>query len=114
MMRRRHVVSWSGVILLLLVTSVATAATDQRLVDAAKKADLTTVRALLRQHLDVNASEADGSTALHWAAQQDNLEMAGLLIGAGADVKAATRYGVTPLLLASMNGNAAIIEVLLK
>ena len=37
-----------------------------------------------------------------------------LLIRAGANVKAANRYGVTPLWLACMNGNAAIIEMLLK
>ena len=33
---------------------------------------------------------------------------------AGADVKAANRYGVTPLSLACTNGNAAMIELLLK
>ena len=36
------------------------------------------------------------------------------LIRAGANVKAANRYGVTPLWLASVNGNAAVIEMLLE
>ena len=40
--------------------------------------------------------------------------MADRLIRAGADVKAANRYGVTPLYLAALNGNAAIILKLLK
>ena len=40
--------------------------------------------------------------------------MADRLIRAGADVKAANRYGVTPLSLACINGNAAMIEKLLK
>ena len=36
------------------------------------------------------------------------------LLAAGADAKAANRYGVTPLYLACENANAAIIERLLK
>jgi ankyrin repeat protein len=41
----------------------------------------------LQQKADVNASQADGSTALHWAVHFDDLEMVQLLIGAGANVK---------------------------
>ncbi len=76
--------------------------------------DAKSARSLLAQHVDVNAAEADGSTALHWAAQRDNLEIVNLLIAAGANVKAATRYNITPLSLACTNGNAAIIERLLE
>ena len=36
-----------------------------------------------------------------------------LLIAAGANVKAATRYNITPLSLACTNGNATVIERLL-
>jgi len=115
MMRLPRVGLWSAVVLLLSAAGAAAAgAGDQRLVGAAKDADMAAVRALLQQRVDVNATEADGSTALHWAAQHDLPDMASLLIGAGADVKAATRYGVTPILLASMNGSAAILEALLK
>ena len=61
----------------------------------------------------MNAAQADGMTALHWAAYHDDLETAKLLVAAGADVKAANRYGVTPLSLACTNGNAAMVELLL-
>jgi uncharacterized protein len=44
----------------------------------------------------------------------DDLETVSLLIRRGANVKAANRYGVTPLSLACINGNAALIEILLK
>src|ERR1700704_5182751 len=71
------------------------AASDLRLIDAVKKQDATAVRTLLAQHVAVDAVEADGSTALHWAAQRDNLPLVDLLIAAGANVKAATRYNIT-------------------
>jgi ankyrin repeat protein len=97
----------------LLIAGATAFGADLRLIDAVKKADVKTVRSLISQRLDVNASEADGSTALHWAAQRDNPEIVGLLIAAGANARTATRYNVTPLALACMNGNADIIERLL-
>ena len=60
--------------------------------------DRERIRALLEEPADVNAPQADGMTALHWAALHDDLEMAKPLIGAGARVNAANRYGVTPLI----------------
>jgi ankyrin repeat protein len=59
----------------------------------------------------VNAPQADGMTALHWAAYLDDLETAKLLVSANA--KATNRYGVTPLSLACQNGNTAMVEFLL-
>ncbi len=52
-------------------------------------------------------------TAMHWAAHHDDLETAKLLVAAGANVKAANRYGVTPLSLACRNGNEAMVKLLL-
>ena len=62
----------------------------------------------------VNTVERDGTTALHRAAQNNDLEVAEKLVRAGADVKAKNRYGVAPLSLACANGNAAMIELLLR
>jgi uncharacterized protein len=101
-------------LVLLTVTGLSAAAGDARLIEAVKHADATAVRALLEQRADVNAAEADGTTALHWAAHRDNVAVAGLLMGAGAKVDAVNRYGVTPLALAALNGSAAMIEALLK
>jgi ankyrin repeat protein len=83
------------------------------LIEAIKKTDRATVRALLQQRVDVNLPEPDGMTALHWAARLDDVDTADVLIRAGANVKAATRYGVMPLSLASANGNVPLIERLL-
>lgn len=92
---------------------VAGAATDVRLVDAVKQQDRAAVRALLEQHVDVKAAQADGATALHWAAHWDDLETATLLLRAGADVNAANDFGVTPLSLACTNASAPMVERLL-
>ena len=62
----------------------------------------------------MNASEADGTTALHWAARADDLATVELLVRAGANVKIANRYGITALNLACTNGNGAMVEMLLK
>ena len=83
---------------------------DRRVVEAVKNANKTSIIALLKQRVDVNVPEGDGTTALHWAAGSDDSEIVELLIRAGANVKAANRYGVTPLWLACLNGNAATIE----
>ena len=60
------------------------------------------------------AAGPDGSTPLHAAVQQGNLETARQLLAAGANATAATVYGITPLALACMNGDAAMIDMLLK
>ena len=51
-------------------------------------------------------------TALHWAAEHDDVDAAALLIGGGANPKAVTRYGVTPLALACLTGSPRMIDLL--
>jgi ankyrin repeat protein len=101
---------------LLGIGLLAWAGTDgagSKLADAVRDGDRATAIALLKQHVDVNAAQPDGTTALDWAVRQDDSEMADRLIKAGADVKAANRYGVTPLYLACVNGSAPMIAKLL-
>ena len=97
---------------LLSVSSLA-ASGDLRLVEAVQKGNKEAVRILLQQ-ADVNAPQADGATALHWAAHRDDLETAELLIRAGANLNAANFYGVTALSLACTNRSAAMVEKLLE
>src|ERR1700736_4538957 len=79
------------------------------LVDAARNGDKAALRALLQKKVDVNATEADGATALHWASYRDDVESADLLLRAGANVNAANDLGATPLWAASQNGSAAMV-----
>ena len=83
------------------------------LLDAAKNQDWDGLRVLLEDGADVNASQGDGATALHWASYWDDLGSVALLIRAGADVNAANDLGVTPLWLAAENGSAAVVRELL-
>ena len=103
-----------SVFALLATAGLAAAATDLRLVDAAKTQDTEAVRRLLKQGVPVNVSQPDGFTALHWAAQRDNADMAAALIRAGEKVSAADNYGVTPLSLACTNGSSPMVDILLK
>jgi ankyrin repeat protein len=84
-----------------------------RLVDAARRQDRSAVKTLLAQRGDVKAVQADGAGALHWAAHWDDVEMAGWLIAAGADVNVRNDLGVSPLLIASTNASAPMVERLL-
>lgn len=102
------------VVAVLLAMKAGTLDAQSRLVDAVKRAEKATVRTLLQQRPDVIAAEPDGTTALHWAAHRNDLEIAELLIRAGANVNATNRYGVPPLSLAATNGNAGMLELLLK
>src|SRR5712691_7496079 len=89
-------------VVLLTASLLGAAASD--LADAAMKGNKEDVRSLLQGKANVDAPQVDGTTALHWAVRSGDLEIAELLIRAGA----------TPLLLASINGNAAMIEKLIK
>ncbi len=100
---------------LLMAMLVSAAIGDTRLADAVEQGNTEVVHALLKAKVDVNAAQGDGMTALHWAAQRDDLATAKLLLAAGANVKAETRMGgMTPLFMAAKNGSALMIEALLK
>ena len=84
------------------------------LIDAVKNVDHDAVRTLLKQGVNVNATEGDGTTALHWASYRDDLETADALIRAGAKVNAANDLGATPLWAAAQNGSEAMVRRLLE
>jgi ankyrin repeat protein len=104
----------SAVAFLVVFAGLAAAADESRVADAAKSRNKEALRALLDRRVDVNATLPDGATALHWAAHWGDLDIADLLIHAGAQVNVANDYGVTALSLACTNGDPAMVERLLK
>ena len=102
-----------SIVALCFAFAGAAAAADTPLIDAARDGDLAAVRALLAQGAGVNATEGDGTSALHWASYRDDIETVGLLLDAGADVNAANDLGATPLWAAGQNGSAVMVRRLL-
>jgi ankyrin repeat protein len=98
----------------LVAFSALACAAESVVADAAKKDDRAAVESLIAAHKDVNAPQIDGTTALHWAAHIDDLELATKLLDAGAKPGAVNRYGMTVLAQACINGDARMVELLLK
>jgi ankyrin repeat protein len=100
--------------LIVMLSAGIAAAGRPPLVEAVKSGDHTALRALLQKKTDVNATEGDGTTALHWASHRDDLESVQLLIRAGANVNAANDLGATPLWIACETGSAPMVTALLQ
>src|SRR4051812_40650258 len=91
---------------LSVMTSAAPTTAPAAIVDAAMQGNREAVRTFLKDGADVNTTQADGMTSLHWAVQKSDVELAKILLYAGANVKATTRIGgYTPLLMASKAGD---------
>ena len=111
-MHLRALIRCCAAVALSLAGALAAQA-EPAIVDAAMNGDLKAVRSLLRETVDVNATQPDGMTALHWAVHRNDLEMTNLLLGAGADFRITNRTGARPIYLAANNGNADLIATLL-
>jgi len=82
--------------------------------DAAQQGDLAALNQFIAENADVNEAQVDGTTALHWAVQDDHLGMVRALLNAGANPDALNRVGASPILAAAINGNAEILAALLE
>jgi ankyrin repeat protein len=112
--RNRRFVS---VVLLTVVasgSSLIQTAIAQEAASAARLGDNALVRSLIAADADINVPEADGSTALLWAAYHSDTALTQALIDAGADVDTANRFGVTPLLQAARSGATEVVRSLLE
>ena len=80
--------------LALLIPGAVAAAVKSEVADAAQRGDKAAVRALILERRPMSTRRRSTvPTALHWAVQADDLELADLLIHAGANVSAADRRG---------------------
>jgi ankyrin repeat protein len=112
MKSRLHAQSLGALLVTLLLWGGSPA--EAPLADAAMLGDLARVETLIRQGADLNAAQGDGMTALHWAAELGNTEMALRLVQAGANVGVVTRMGdYAPLHIAARGGHTEIVRALL-
>ncbi len=106
----------AGLVLVLVVacaSSLSAAEDDRRLVEAAKAGDWATVHSLVDAGSDANTPQADGASALHWAAFWNEFHALDRLLEAGASVDAANDYGATPLWVACANRHPKVVLRLL-
>jgi ankyrin repeat protein len=85
------------------------------LVTAARRSDGRLVTRLLDFRVPVDGRDWQGDTALIAAAREGRLDIAGLLLDAGAAVNLPDeQHGMTPLMWAALRGHTTLAELLLS
>lgn len=84
------------------------------LCEAVLSGDLSKVKSLIESGIDINAPDAQGSTALHIASSNGKVDITQLLIDSGAQINITNRFGYTPLQDAIRNNQTEVAELLRK
>src|SRR5690349_19653226 len=109
-MRKLAIALLAGASLMLAADS-----TTATLLDAAESGDhAAAIRLLGAKGANVNATGADGATAIMYAAANNDLELVRALIKAGANVKVANQFGSSAITEAAIIGSAPVLDALLK
>ena len=95
-----------------MLMSVPAYATTDDLIENVKNKNLTAVETLLKGGENVNGTNAQGNTALHYAVATGNTEMVKLLLAHNADMNAANSKGWTPLKIAEKKNVGEVYNVL--
>src|SRR5580698_4798443 len=96
------------------LSSLAMAAEMTPLAAAEAGDHATAIRLATVKGANVNTTGADGSTAIMYAAANNDLELVRALIKAGANVKLSNQLGTSAITEAAIIGSAPIIDALLK
>ena len=115
-MQLRH----TGFIFVILATCAVSATaraeeSKERMWPACRAGDLATVKQLLRDGVDVNASTEYGATALSYAADKGHVELVRFLLEKGANPNTQdTFYKSSPLSWATMNEHWEVTVLLVE
>ncbi len=85
---------------------------DPNLLQAVMEGDLAAARTAIEAGANVNATDANQSTALHLAVALAQVELIRLLIEKGADILAKNVSQQTPLEVAQQNGQHEVAAIL--
>lgn len=105
---------FASVVAIVLAAVPASAADDATIARLLANDQRDAAWARLTSGDDAKARQADGSTALHWAARRGDGEFVQALLKAGADPRAVNAFGYTPMAAAAETGDAHVIELLLR
>ncbi len=104
----------AAAILTLSVAAFGMSMPGNSLVDAVRSGNRAAALAMISQGANVNEPEPNGTTPLHYASYNEDIDLVERLIKAGAKVSVVNDFGSTPMAEAAAVGNAKIIEMLLK
>jgi uncharacterized protein len=83
--------------------------------ESVRRGDAAGVSALISGRPELTRAAGDhGKTGLHWAAELDGIDVARVLVDAGADIEARTSWGASPLDWAATMGSIRVAELLLS
>src|ERR1700733_13879155 len=107
--------TFAAAIAMLLAGASMSLAGNPGLLETAESGDhVAAMHLLSAKGADVNATAADGTTAIMYAAANGDLELVRALVKAGANVKLANQFGTSAITEAAIIGSAPIIDALLK
>ena len=104
--------------LIFNLNSIVLAQTDEQIVDFAKAAkfnDVSTVKKLVSSGVDPNILDSKGELMLNLAIKdKSNDVISFLLANQTTDVDISNKFGETPLMIASIEGNFPVVKVLVQ
>jgi uncharacterized protein len=98
----------------ITVAIAANAQAQSSLADRIQAGDRKAALAMIAQGADVNQTQPDGSTALHWAVYRVDRELVTALLRKGARAQVVNRYGSSPLAEAVRVASVELVAMLLE
>jgi uncharacterized protein len=100
-----------GAVLLALTVNLSA---DSKLADRIQAGDRKAALAMIAAGADVNQTQPDGATPLHWAVYRVDRELVATLLKKGAKPNVVSKYGASPLAEAVRVANAEMVGMLVE